>query len=248
MPKCALVIAIPLVLSAQTSLDLTGRYWLPQMSTRIRVDQNGVGTEIDARRDLGMSDTNFPQGTAILRLSRGFLRFDYTPIDYTADEVVNRTIIFRGMPYPVSTRVISELEVKHLQLSWAYQFIRVHGNVFRIGPMLQTDGFLMRGSLAAPNVGAGFQQQATLNAGLPTIGLAMSIQPYRAVEIHAQVSGMEAGSYGYFVGSDSGVTFRAWKHLLLTAGYRTLNLQVEVSPVFARMRLRGPFVGAGVRF
>jgi hypothetical protein len=59
---------------------------------------------------------------------------------------------------------------------------------------------------------------------------------------------MQAGDYGYFVGSDSGVKVRMWKYLVLTAGYRTFNLHVENSRDFARLRLRGPFLGAGFHF
>ena len=247
MCKAAVAIfAFPLF--AQNSMDFVGRYWIPQMASRIRVEQNGFGTDIDAQRDLGMEDTNFPSGGFLWRRGRSRLRFDYTPIDYTGDQVVTRTIVFGGTQYLVSTRVVSELEVRHLELSWAYQLIRAGQGRFRIGPMIETDGFLMRGSLAAPNAPGAPRQLETLDAGLPAAGLAMDIQPHRRVDIYAQAAGMQVGSYGYFVGSDSGVLIRAAKYLLLTAGYRTFNLHLENSPDFARMRLRGPFVGAGIRF
>lgn len=218
------------------------------MGSRIRVEQNGFGTDIDARRDLGMPDTNFPQGGFTWQRGRSRVRFEYTPIDYSGDQTVARTIIFRGQPYTVGTRVVSELEVRHLQLSWVYQFIRTREGRFRIGPMIEADGFLMRGSLAAPNLPTPFQQTENLSAGLPTVGLAMDIQPHRAIDIYGEAAGMQAGSYGYFIASDSGVKVRAWKHLVLTGGYRTFNLHVENSPDFARLRLRGPLAGAGFRF
>jgi hypothetical protein len=176
------------------------------------------------------------------------LRFDYTPIDYTGDRIVTRTIVFRGQPFTVGTRVVSELEVRHLQLSWAYQFVNVHDGVFRIGPMVEADGFLMRGSLAAPELGPPFQQTEELPAGLPTVGLSMEVRPHRSIRIYSQASGMQVGSYGYFVGSDSGVRVYGWKYAVLTAGYRTFNLHVENSPDFAHLRVRGPFIGAGFRF
>jgi hypothetical protein len=44
------------------------------------------------------------------------------------------------------------------------------------------------------------------------------------------------------------VKVTAWRHVLLTAGYRTFNLHVENSPDFARLHIGGPFVGAGFRF
>ena len=232
----------------QNSVEFTGRYWIPQMASRIRVEQAGFGTDIDTHADLGMQDTNFPEGGFTWQRGRSKLRFEYTPIDYSGDQNVSRTVVFRGRQYTVGTRVVSELEVQHLQLSWAYQFISAHNGVFRLGPMIEADGFIMRGSLAAPNLATPFSQSEDLKAGLPTVGLALDIQPHRAVDIYGQVSGMQAGSYGYFVGSDSGVKVRTWKHLLLTAGYRTFNMHIESTPDFARMRMRGPFVGAGFRF
>jgi hypothetical protein len=243
-----ILIGLPFLLHAQSSFEFTGRYWFTRMGSRIRVEQNGFGTDIDARRDLGMPDKNFPQGGFLWRRGRSLLRFEYTPIDYAGDRTVTRTILFHGQPFTVGTRVVSELEVQHLQLSWAYQFVNVHDGVFRIGPMVEADGFLMRGSLGAPDLAAPFRETENLSAGLPTAGLAMEIQPHPAIDIYGQAAGMQAGSYGYFVGSDSGVRVRAWKYAIVTAGYRTFNLHVENSPDFAHLRLRGPFVGAGFRF
>jgi hypothetical protein len=59
---------------------------------------------------------------------------------------------------------------------------------------------------------------------------------------------MQVGSYGYFVGSDSAVTFHAWKGLLLTAGYRTFNLHVRKLARLRAHALPGPYGGAGIRF
>ena len=216
------------------------------MASRIRAEAAGLGTDIDARRDLGMPDANFPAGDFLWQHGRSRVRFSYTPIDYTGDQTVTRTLLFRGQPYTVGTRVASEIAAQHLQFSWAYQFLRTHEGKFRIGPIVEADGFLMRGSLEAPAVG--IRQTEDLKAGLPTVGLAMDFQPQRWVDIYGQVSGMQAGSYGYFVESDSGVKAYPWKYLVVTAGYRTFNLHVESTPDFARMRMRGAFVGAGLRF
>ena len=49
------------------------------MATRLRVESNGIATDIDARRDLGIADTSFPAGAVELRHGRNRLRFDYTP-------------------------------------------------------------------------------------------------------------------------------------------------------------------------
>jgi hypothetical protein len=246
--RLSIFLAFPALLIGQNSVEFVGRYWIPQMGSRIRVESGGFGTDIDARRDLGMPDTNFPSGGFTWQHGRTRLRFDYTPIDYSGDQTVTRTVLFGGRQYTVGTRVVSNLEVKHLQLGWAYQFISVREGKFRIGPMTELNGFLMRGSLAAPNLTTPFEQVEDLKVGIPTVGLAMDIQPHPSIDIYGQVSGMKAGDYGHFVNSDSGVKLRAWKHLVLTGGYRTFNLNVNTSQDFAHLRLRGPFVGAGFRF
>src|SRR5215471_21788695 len=102
-----LLAILPLALSAQQSVDFVGRYWITQMSSRIRVEAAGFGTDIDARRDLGLSNTNFPQGDFTWRKGRSLLTFSYTPIDYSADQNVSRTVVFRGQTYTIGTRVIS---------------------------------------------------------------------------------------------------------------------------------------------
>jgi len=98
---------------------------MPQMATRIRVEANGLGTDIDARRDLGIPDTNFPAGNFTWQHGRSRLRFDYTPIDYSGDQTVTRTVFFGGREYTLGTRVVSDLEVHHLQLSWSYAIVNV---------------------------------------------------------------------------------------------------------------------------
>src|SRR3954470_16687405 len=106
----SLFFLFPLLLHAQNSLEFTGRYWFTQMGSRIRVEVNGLGSDIDARNDLGMPDTNFPAGGVEWRRGRSLVRFEYTPIDLAGDRTVTRTIVFQGRPFTVGTRVVSELE------------------------------------------------------------------------------------------------------------------------------------------
>ncbi len=235
------------VLPAQRAVEFEGRYWVPQMSGRVRVDQNGVGTDIDARRDLGIPDTNFPEGRFTFQgAGRNRLQFTYTPIDYTGDADVTRTVIFNGRQYTLGTRVVSDLEVKHLQLGWAYQFINVRDGAFKLGTLVEAEGFLMKGRLQAPALK--ITEQEDISVGLPTAGLAVDINPHRKVNVYAQASGMKVGDYGHYIGGEAGVKVRPAGPLFLTAGYRVFNLRAQVAPDFARLDLHGPFVGAGLRF
>jgi hypothetical protein len=240
------LIGFAVLLPAQTAFEFTGRYWIPQMSARLRVERNGFGTDIDAKQDLGISDTNFPEGQFTLETRHMRVQFTYTPIDLSGDRTVTRTIVFNGRTYALGTRVVSDLEVQHLQLSWAWQFINLRDGIFKIGPMVEADGFLTHGRLRAPDLS--FDERENVSAGLPTVGIALDINPHRRVNIYGQVAGMKADDYAYFIGSDAGVKVRPVRFLVLAAGYRTFNLHLTTAPDFARLNLRGPFVGAGIRF
>jgi len=231
--------------AAQQSADFVGRYWITQPGALIRVELAGFGTDIDARRDLGIGDTGLPQGDFTWRRDRSLVTFSFTPIDYAGDQNVTRTLVFRGRQYTVGTRVVSNLEIQHLELAWAFQFIRVHKGMVRLGPMVGADGFLMHGTLAAPQFS--ITEKEDLSVGLPVAGLALDVMPRKWLDVYGRAAGMDVGSYGYFVGSDAGVKATV-KHVVFTAGYRTFNLHAEHSGDFARVRIRGVFLGAGFGF
>ena len=237
------------VLAAQRAVEFEARYWMPVTHSRIRVNDNGVGTDIDFKKDLGVPDSKFPEGRfTYYGKGRSRLRFTYTPIEYSGDIVVNRTLVFDGQQYAFGTRVLSNLKIQHLQLGWAYQFINVHKGLFKLGTLLEGNGFLFSGRLRAPNLSPAVDKQADLSVGLPTAGLALDINPHRKVNLFAEFSGMKLGKYGYFINSDAGVKIYPVSKLFVTAGYRNFNLHATVDPNFARVELRGPFVGGGARF
>jgi hypothetical protein len=197
--RTLILMLFPALLAAQQTIDFVVRYWIPQMSTRIRVEVGGFGTDIDGKTDLGFSDTNFPVGDFAWQKGRARVTFSYTPIDFTGDQNVNRTILFRGREYTVGTRVISELEVQQLQLTWAFQFIRAGHGIFRLGPMSAVNGFLLHGALAAPAFN--ISEKEDLSVGLPTVGLALDIVPNRRIDIYGQVAGMDIGGTGISSGA-----------------------------------------------
>jgi len=56
----SVVVFCGLAAVAQDTVEFEGRYWIPQFSSRLRVTAGGFGTEVDARHDLGIPDTNLP--------------------------------------------------------------------------------------------------------------------------------------------------------------------------------------------
>jgi hypothetical protein len=233
----------------QRAVEFEARYWNPRSHSRIRVTSGGVGSDIDFRKDLGIPDTKFQEGRFTFQ-GRGMnrLRFAYTPIDYAGDGKVARTVWFDGRQYTAGTRVLSNLEIRHFQLGWACQFINIHDGAFKLGTLLQANGFLMKGRLRAPDLTPSVDQSENIRGGLPAVGLALDINPHRKVNVFGEFAGLKIRRYGYFVHSDAGIKIRPVNNGFITVGYRNFNLHAKNEPDFARFELRGLFVGGGAHF
>jgi hypothetical protein len=237
------------LLWSQRALELEARYWIPKTHSRIRITSQGVGSDIDFRKDLGIPDTNFPEGRVTYHgRGRNRLRLAYTPIDYAGDNNVTRTLEFDGKEYTAGTRVLSNLEIRHFQLGWAFQFINIHDGAFKFGTLLQANGFLVKGRLRAPDLDPPLDQSEDLWGALPAVGLAMDINPHRRVNVFGDFAGLRSSRYGYFVHSDAGIKIRPVTNGFFTVGFRNFNLHAKNEPDFARIEMRGVFIGGGAHF
>jgi len=232
----------------RATIELEGRYWMPDLSTSGRfVDEGNLGTDIDFKDDLGLSDKNFPQARITLNLGENHrLRASYTPISYSGDHNLIKTIIFSDTTYNIGTRVITDLDIQYITLGWAWQFVNIGNGTLKLGPVVDLKGFIFDASLQAPALGV--DESAGAPAGFPTIGLALDVNPRDKVNIFAEVTGVYAGKYGYFADGEAGLKLIPIKNLSISGGYKILKLDAEYEESFLKLRIGGPFVGAALRF
>src|SRR5438093_9296311 len=79
-----------------------------------------AGTDIDAKRDLGLVDKRLPQFELVLKggKNRHKLRIQYIPIKYEQSSLLPRTVVFNGQRYTVGVPVNSALDFKALRLGY----------------------------------------------------------------------------------------------------------------------------------
>lgn len=229
--------------SAQV-FEIEGRYWIKRTDAQVRVERFGLATDIDLKNDLAVEDSGIAEGQVTLQHGGHRFRFDFTPLHYSGDSNVNRTIIFNGRTYTFGTRVVSSIDITHLRLSWTYFLFRTPR--LKIGPTLEGNGFLEDLSLKAPALS--IEQSENLSVGAPAIGLAVDFSPRRILHVQGEVAGISVGRYGYFVRSEAGIKLTPAPHFGITAGYRTFDLHADYQPDFVKLRIHGPFVGASLSF
>ena len=174
------------------------------------------------------------------------MTFSYTPISYKSDSNLKRTIEFAGETYALNTRVDTALDLQYLSFGWAFQFVNVEGGKFKFGTLLEVKGVLGDVSLAAPNLA--IDNAWNFSAWLPTLGLAMDINPTPFINIFAEISGMTAGQYGTIWEGEAGIKFIPFKNFSISGGYRVVSIDARDDPDYAKVQLGGPFVGLSLRF
>ncbi len=138
------------------------------------------------------------------------------------------------------------LNLQYLRFGWAYQFINLEGGKFKFGTLVEIKGVQGDVSLAAPDLG--IDNAWNYTAWLPTVGLALDINPVPFLNIFAEFSGLPAGQYGTIWEAEAGVKFIPIKNFTISGGYRLVDIDARNDPDYARVKLGGPYVGLSLRF
>jgi hypothetical protein len=228
-------------------LEFEGRYWMPSFSAKAKVVEAEIGSEFDAVDDLGIEDENLPDGRITWHTGpNSRLRLGYTQVDYSGSKDIARTIQFDGETYSAGTRVNSEMDIKYLRLGWIWQFINIANDKVKLGTIVEAKALSADVSLEAPN--AGISESEYVVGGLPTVGLALDINPVKNVTLFGEVSGLSAGRYGHFVDVEAGLEYKLCKYFSINGGYRLIDLKVDYDSNLAKLQIAGPFAGGKISF
>ena len=230
-------------------IEFDGRYWMPDLDSSVRVEESEIGTEFDAKDDLGIGDENFPDARVIWNMTPGSrLRLGYTQIGYDGSQTVNRSLEFKGKTYSAGTLVNSEMDISYLRLGWIWDLLNVMDDKVRVSSVVEAKGILADVTLDAPNLSPAVSEEETFAGGLPTLGLAVSFMPIDQLNLFCEASGLYAGQYGHFLDAEAGVEIKPVKYISLIGGYRMIDLKVEYEPDYFSMQIDGPFAGGKIMF
>src|SRR5262249_695083 len=109
----------------QFHIEGAAGFWMPTADMSIASEALGiVGSTIDFKKDLGLTDQRLSELQAVFRPARKHkLRFAYIPIDFAQEATVQRDIKFNGQLYAKGLPVNSELAWKAYRFAYEYDFI-----------------------------------------------------------------------------------------------------------------------------
>jgi hypothetical protein len=230
--------------------ELSGSLWDPTPKIFISSEslEGILGSRIDFVEDLGIESSWFRQLKLVGRPAKKHkLRFEYTPIRYEAESVLQRDIIFNGILFPVAIPVESEITWRAFRFAYEYDFFyRDRGF---IGLVLETKYTDVEASLT----NAFDTEFIRARAPIPAIGAIGRGYVAQNVSITGEftffkIPDIDEDYGGHYFDFDLYGTVNFTENVGVQGGYRSFNVVYKVEQDNGDLQLRGLYFGGVVRF
>ena len=234
-------------------VEVGGYFWNPSPTIAIQSEVRSIlaaGTLIDFVDDLGIEKTKFRQLKVVLRpATKHKFRFEYIPIKYEQPNgVLRRNLVFNGITYNLALPVSTTLSWNAYRFGYEWDFI-YHDRGF-FGVVLEAKYTDVEASLE--NVID--SQFVRARAPIPAIGAIGRVYVAPNISITGEFSGFklpESIDEDYsakFFDFDIYGTVNISDHFGGQVGYRSFDVFYRVDSDEGDLKLRGPYLGAVVRF
>ena len=223
--------------------------WWP--SADISVASSGfniVGSTIDLRNDLGLTDQRFPELSVVLRPAKNHkFRFQYIPINYTQSGTLSRRITFNGQNFDINVPVNSSLDWKAYRFGYEYDFL-VKNNWFA-GFILEAKYTDVQVNLTNPFT----SEFARAQAPIPAIGGVGRYYVMPNISITGELTGLKIPTVqdkygGHFADIDIYGTFNWTGNVGTQIGYRAMDVGYLIKRDTGSMTLKGLYVAIVARY
>jgi len=232
-------------------LEVSGLLWSPTPTLLISSESLGIaGDQIDFVNDFGFENTRFRQLRVALRPARKHkLRFEYTPISYSSEGLLSRSVVFNGQRFDISLPVQADVRWRAMRFGYEWDFIyRDRGYLGLLIDAKYTD---VQASLENRIVGREF---VSARAPIPTVGVVGRGYVLPNVSITGEFSlfrlpeGIDENYQGRYYDFDLYGTVNFTDNFGAQGGYRSLTVFYRVDDDTGDLKLRGMYFGGVIRF
>jgi hypothetical protein len=232
-------------------IEFGAGYWSPKAQIAVASEQLGiVGTNIDFKKDLGLTDRRFGEINLVLRPSKKTkFRFEYANIKYESTATLPRDVVFNGIRYHVGLPVNSTLDWKAYGLGLEYDFFA--RDRWFAGLLLDVKYTDVTVNLETPVIEPQF---AHIKAPIPTLGGIVRVYVARNLSMTAEVSDLKipdsvSNDYkGHYLDVNVYGTLNFTNNLGAQIGYRSLDVAYQVKTDTGSLKLPGLYFGFVTRY
>ena len=239
----------PAAIGENYHVELSGSFWNP---TPFGVISAGnfeiVGSSVDFVGDLGFQQTRFKDVRIVLRPSRkSRFRVQYTPVVYTAETQLKRSIVWSGQTYDANLPINSTFGWKVWRFGYEYDFLYTDRGF--IGALIEARATDFSAELNSPLN----NEYTTAKGPLPAVGLVGRAYVLPEVAINFEVSGFKIPDIDpeyqatYFDWDING-TFNFTNNVGVQVGWRRMTTFLSIEGDTGDLKFQGMWFGAAVRY
>src|SRR5258708_3467257 len=231
-------------------IEASAGYWFPGADITVSSEQLGIpGSQIDLKRDLGLTDQRFTVLSVELRPARAHkLRLNYIPVNFTQNTTLAQDIIFNGIRYRLGLPVNSVLDWKTYEMTYEYDF--VVKNWGYVGFDLQAKYTDVQVSLASPLA----SEFAHARGPIPAIGGVARYYGVPNISITGEFSAfkipdsIDSRYNAHYIDLDIYGTLNFTNNIGVKGGYRARDVGYLINSDSGAFTLKGIYFGAVVRY
>jgi hypothetical protein len=234
----------------QFHIEGAAGFWLPSANMSIASEALGiVGSTIDFKNDLGLTDQRFSELQLVLRPARKHkLRLQYIPIEFIQESTIERDIKFNGQLYAKGLPVNSDLLWKAWRFSYEYDFLTMNRGFG--GFILEAKYTDVTATLKSPLVEEFIHAQAPI----PAIGGIGRFYVVPNISITGELTGVKipdsiSKKYkAHYADLDIYGTLNFTNNIGVQGGYRSVDVGYHVDSDTGSFVLKGIYFGVVARY
>jgi hypothetical protein len=225
-------------------------FWMPTAEMIVSSESLGIpGSQIDFKRDLGLTDQRFRALQLQLRPARSHkFRFEYVPVVYTQSAALNTDLVFNGIRYRIGLPVNSTLDWKTYQFGYEYDFV-VKNSGFA-GFILEAKYTDVQVSLASPIA----SEFARARGPIPAIGGIGRYYLVPNISITGEVSAfkipdsIDSRYNAHYIDIDVYGTLNFTNNIGVKGGYRSRDVGYLIKSDSGAFVMKGIYFGGVLRY
>ena len=234
----------------QFHIEGAAGFWVPTANMSIASEALGiVGSTIDFKNDLGLTDQRFSEISVVGRPARKHkLRFSYIPIEFIQESTIKRDIKFNGQLYAKGLPVNSDLLWKAYRFAYEYDFITRNRGFG--GFILEAKYTDVTATLKSPIVEEFIHAQAPI----PAIGGIVRVYVVPNISITGELTGVKipdsiSKEYkAHYADLDIYGTLNFTNNLGVQGGFRSIDVGYHVDSDTGSFVLKGIYFGVVARY
>jgi hypothetical protein len=201
---------------------------------------------VDLVQTFGIESKGFPEIRARLGRNHKF-RFSFVPVKYEATATITRTITINGRTLNVGAPASTEVKWNLMHFGYEWDFVSMEkGYVGVIGELKYQK---LEASVSSPLLTS--PAATDQKAPVPTIGIGFRAYPIPMIGVGGEFGGLKISSSDFeakLFDFDVNGFVQFGQYIGVQGGYRAITIDYDIDNDTGDLKLKGPYVGAILRF